>query len=185
MDAYVFVKGATREYLDTMLNLAAEGVDPAIRYAAVLTGEFDGVVACEVADFQALEALVFQYFRDNPVTSTAVGLCPPPPRECKMPKKKHRVVQVEAFLRIWVQSGRGQDVVDELVGDDGFRGIDGIEEAGVVAADFDVLTVLCAETLDEFRARLLYGVQRVPSVIKTSTGFVVRSARRPEPEQQA
>jgi DNA-binding Lrp family transcriptional regulator len=75
-----------------------------------------------------------------------------------------------------VQPGRAQTVVDDL------RDA-GIDEAGVVAGDFDVLTIVDAETLQEFTERLLHVVQRIPSILRTSTSFVTRSARRPDPQQ--
>jgi DNA-binding Lrp family transcriptional regulator len=59
----------------------------------------------------------------------------------------------------------------------------GIDEAGVVAGDFDVLTIVDAETLQEFTERLLHVVQRIPSIVRTSTSFVTRSARRQDPQQ--
>jgi hypothetical protein len=177
IDAYVFVQGATQDFLNGLIGLVQENVEPAIRYAAVLTGNVDGVAAVEVADFAGLEALIWERFRTNPTTSTAIGLCPPPPRGCgDMPKLKQGQPPVEAFVRVWVQPGRAQNVVDDLLNS-------GIDEAGVVAGDFDVLTVVEAETLQEFRERLLYIVQRIPSIVRTSTSFVTRSARRPDPQQ--
>jgi hypothetical protein len=178
IDAYVFVQGATQDFLNGLLGLVRENVEPAIRYAAVLTGNVDGVAAVEVADFAELEALIWERFRTNPTTSTAIGLPPPPPRGGgpRMPKRKPGQLPVEAFVRVWVQPGRAQNVVDDLLNS-------GIDEAGVVAGDFDVLTIVEADTLQEFRERLLYVVQRIPSIVRTSTSFVTRSARRPDPQQ--
>jgi len=176
IDAYVFVQGATQDFLDGLLGLVQENVEPAIRYAAVLTGNVDGVAAVEVANFAGLEALIWEHFRTNPTTSTAIGQCPSPPKECKMPKRKPGQPPVEAFVCVWVQPGRAQNVVDDLLSS-------GIDEAGVVAGDFDVLTIVEAETLQDYRERLLYVVQRIPSIVRTSTSFVTRSARRPDPEQ--
>ena len=175
IDAYVFVQGTTQDFLNGLLGLVRENVEPAIRYAAVLTGNVDGVAAVEVADFAELEALIWERFRTNPTTSTAIGLRPPA-RGGRMPKRKPGQPPVEAFVRIWVQSGRAQNVVDDLLNS-------GIDEAGVVAGDFDVLTIVEAETLQEFRERLLYVVQRIPSIVRTSTSFVTRSARRPDLQQ--
>jgi Lrp/AsnC ligand binding domain len=176
IDAYVFVERATEEFLNGLIGLVQDNVEPAIRYAAVLTGNVDGVAAVEIADLAELEALIWERFRTNPTTSTAIGLCPPPPRACFMPKKKLGQAPVEAFVRIWVQPGRAQTVVDDLLDA-------GIDEAGVVAGDFDVLTIVDAETLQEFTERLLHVVQRIPSILRTSTSFVTRSARRPDPQQ--
>jgi DNA-binding Lrp family transcriptional regulator len=176
IDAYVFFQGATQDFLNGLIGLVQENVEPAIRYAAVLTGNVDGVAALEVDDFAGLEALIWERFRTNPTTSTAIGLRPPPPRESRMPKANPGQPPIEAFVRVWVQPGRAQNVVDDLLDS-------GIDEAGVVAGDFDVLTVVEAETLQEFTARLLFVVHRIPSIVRTSTSFVTRSARRPDPEQ--
>jgi DNA-binding Lrp family transcriptional regulator len=108
-------------------------------------------------------------------TSTAIGLCPPPPFDCDMPRKIMSDLPIEVFVRLWVQPGRAAAVVADLLA------IDGIDEAGVVAGDFDVLTVFSVATFDQAVARLLDQVHRVPSIVRTSTAFVIRSARRAGP----
>jgi DNA-binding Lrp family transcriptional regulator len=177
--AYVFVKGAIQGFLNSLLGLA-EGEETAIRYAAVLTGDTHAIAAVEVNNLGELEAVIHhEVFRITPTltTSTAIGLCRPAPIGCNMPRIQLCEHPVEAFIRIWVQRGRAEDVVADLLA------IDGIDEAGVVAGDFDVLTVICVPTLDEVIARLLDEVHRIPSIVRTSTSFVLRSARRVEPEQ--
>jgi hypothetical protein len=174
MDAYVFARIADRAFLNRLLELAAVGESP-IRYAAVLTGDADAIAAAEVDGFEALDGLLDTYFRPDPplLLSTAIGLCPPPPLECKMPRKKLCAHPVEAFVRIWVEPGRADTVVADLLA------LDGIEEAGAVAGDFDVLTVLCEPTLGDARSRLVDQVHRVPSIVRTSTSFVLRSEPAP------
>jgi len=178
MDVYVFINGANRDYLNGLLAAAAGAQNP-IRYAAVLTGEADAIAAVEVDDFDALDALLNEFFRPTPTMtiSTAVGLCRPPPPECRMPRNRLCEHPIEAFVRIWVDPGRAEDVVADLLD------LDGIDEAGVVAGGFDVLTVLCEPTLDDAIERLLDEVHRVPSIVRTSTSFVLRSSRKAPPAQ--
>jgi DNA-binding Lrp family transcriptional regulator len=178
IDAYLFFDGATQEWLDDLLGLAQGGETP-IRYAAVLTGGADAIAAGEFESLPQLGDFVDSTFRATalPSVSTAIGLCPPPPRECKMPKKKRCERAVEAFVRIWAEPGRADAVVDDLLA------IDGIDEAGAVAGDFDVLTVLCVPTIMAARALLVDQVQRVPSIVRTSTAFVLRSASSVPPTQ--
>jgi DNA-binding Lrp family transcriptional regulator len=178
INAYVFVRGANRDFLNELLESVRGGQTP-IRYAAVLTGSDDAIAVAEVDDLTELEDLIYDRFRATPsmTTSTAIGVCPPPPPECKMPKIK-RCDQVEAFVRAWGQPGRADAVAADLLQ------LDGVIGAGPVAGDFDVLADLCVPTLGDVVVNVLGQVQRVPSIVRTSTAFVIRSATRPEPQQQ-
>jgi AsnC-like helix-turn-helix protein len=178
IDAYVFVKDAPEGFLGNLLGLVEAG-ETTIRYAAALTGGDDAIAALEVSDLGELEAVIDQNFRATPAmtTSTAIGLCPPPPFDCDMPRKIMSDLPIEVFVRLWVQPGRAATVVADLLA------IDGIDEAGVMAGDFDVLTVFSVATFDQAIARLLDQVHRVPSIVRTSTAFVIRSARGPKPAQ--
>lgn len=166
-DAYVFIRGAGKEYLDKLIGLP-NSVER-IRYTAVLTGDWDGLAAVTFEDVREVEAFVFEHLRENPDTSTAIGLWPAAPLSVKWSIS----YPVEAFVRVWVQPGQALDVASHLMQ------LKGSEGAVVVSADFDVLTALGAETFDELRSLLLTSLHPAAGIQRTATSFVLRSSERP------
>lgn len=166
-DAYVFIRGAGKEYLDKLIGLP-NSVER-IRYTAVLTGDWDGLAAVTFEDLQELEPIVFENLRENPETSTAIGLWPAAPLSLKWSIS----FPFEAFVRVWVQPGQAIDVAAKLMQ---FKGNEG---AVVVAADFDVLTAFGAESFPELKSLLLNGLHPAAGIQRTATSFVVRSGARP------
>jgi hypothetical protein len=166
-DAYVFIRGAGKNYLDKLVGLP--GSVDRIRYTAVLTGDWDGVAAVTFEDLREVEPLVFENLRENPETSTAIGLWPAAPLSLKWSISYPE----EAWVRVWVEPGQAIAVAANLMQ------LTGNEGVAVVAADFDVLTAFGAGTFDELKSLLLTSLHPAAGIRRTATSFVLRSSERP------
>jgi hypothetical protein len=170
LDGYVFMRGASKAYLDDLILQAAEY--KRVRYVAAISGEYDAIAAVTFWNgLSDLEASAHM-FRTNPNTITAVGVHPRAPDSLKWSIS----FPFEAFVRVWVNPGSAFDTADFL-GD--ASNVPGTEGATAVAADFDVLAGVGADDWDGLIQNLLV-VNGAPNIVRTATHFVLRSSERPQ-----
>jgi hypothetical protein len=167
VDAYVIIIGATKEYIDNLIANAGPG--KLYRYAAAVSGDWDGFVAMSQQGLSQVEDTSAS-LRTNPTTVTYIGHYPPPGDSLKWSMS----FLYEAIVAVRVKSGyNARAVADEL------REKDWCEGVAVVAAPFDILVGVGADTFSGLNDALndMAGVDGVKS---KNSHYVLRSNEYPD-----
>jgi DNA-binding Lrp family transcriptional regulator len=169
INAYVFVEDAHEADLDRMRGLVGGGSAdmvqgaPGMRAVGILNGPYDAIVAVGVDTLDELRRIVMQDIRggQSPKTETVIALRPtlrPIPMSPDLPP-------VVAFVRVKVQSGRANDVLEAVEGISGFVG------AVLVAGSFDLLLEFGRNSVDEVAEVLLEELQAIDGIASTVTSL--------------
>jgi DNA-binding Lrp family transcriptional regulator len=188
MDAYVLLRtepGTTREAADRLTGLAGQG----IRQVLVISGEWDVLVALDVADPHELGRVVMdQVLAGGEVleSHTAVvvpsieagGPKPKPapaPRPKPMPVRARSPFTAVVFAGLDSESGRASDegwhawLADVT---DALEATPGVLATAVVTGEYDLIIEVGGGTWEEC-ARGILGVAAVPGLTSTSTAVAV------------
>jgi len=167
LDGYIVITGATTEYIDELIASAGQGKQR--RYAAAVTGNWDAFLATTQQGLNEAEE-ISAGLRTNPTPVTHMGIYPRPNDSLKWSVS----FPFEAIVEVKVKSGYdAMSVADELNGKDWCEGV------SVVAAPFDILTGVGADTWDGL-TDALKDVHAVDGVKSKTTHYVLRSSERPE-----
>jgi DNA-binding Lrp family transcriptional regulator len=169
INAYVFVEDAHEADLDRMRGLVGGGSSdmveqaPGMRAVGILNGPYDAIVAVGVDTLDELRRVVMEDIRggQSPKTDTAIALRPimrPIPMSPDLPP-------VVAFVRVKVERGRGDEVLDAVESISGFVG------AVLVAGSFDLLLVFGRNSVDVVAAVLRDELQAIDGIASTVTSI--------------
>jgi AsnC-like helix-turn-helix protein len=170
INAYVFVEDAHEADLDRMRGLVGGGSAdmvqgaPGMRAVGILNGPYDAVVAVGVDTLDELRRIVMEDIRggQSPKTDTAIAIRPSPNRPIPMSPDLPPVV---AFVRVKVERGRGDEVLDAVESISGFVG------AVLVAGSFDLLLEFGRNSVDEVAAVLRDELQAIDGIASTVTSI--------------
>lgn len=70
---------------------------------------------------------------------------------------------VTAYIMVITAAGRSDDLVDQI------RGIDGVNEAHIIAGDFDILVEIEAPTIEGVRDTVVGKIQELEGIGTTRT----------------
>ncbi len=186
MDAYVLLRtepGRTRDAAERLTRLAGDG----IRQVVVITGDWDVLVALDVADPHQLgEVVMGQVLDDETITEsqTAVVLNPPardptPPKPTPKPKpmpvrgRDPFVALVFADLDL-AQGREFEGGWDTWLGGvmDSLAETGGVAGAAVVTGEYDLLIEVGGATWDECSQGIL-SIATIPGIAGTTTAVAV------------
>jgi hypothetical protein len=160
VDAYVFIREADE---GAVAGLAGKAYGE-VRYVAPITGAYLALAVVTVDGLPELEKLVLERFREAGVraTETAVPVLHGPNQIKWEPE-----AAVEAFVRIWVERGRAEEVLGAA------SNLSGALGAAVCAADFDILLELGGGSFEDVAGTLLNELHQLPGVVRTATSLAV------------
>lgn len=169
INAYVFVEDAHADDLDRLRSLVGGGSSdvvegaPGMRAVGILNGPYDAIVAVGVDTLDELRRIVMEDIRggQSPKTDTAIALRPilrPIPMSPDLPP-------VVAFVRVHVQHGRGNEVLEAVEGISGFVG------AVLVAGSFDLLLEFGRDSVDAVAGVLVEELQAIDGIVATVTSI--------------
>jgi AsnC-like helix-turn-helix protein len=171
INAYVFVADAHEGDLDRLRSLVPAGESdmmsqaPGVRAVGMLNGPYDAIVAVGVDTLDELSRLVMNDIRggQSPSTNTAIAIRPfPPGRPIPMSPDLPPVV---AFVRIRVERGRGDEVLEAV------QEISGLVGAVLVAGNFDLLLEFGGDSVDAVAAVLREELQAIDGIVSTVTSI--------------
>jgi hypothetical protein len=153
-DAYMFLPKADPAFTETFRK---DGLPPGIRYAASVTGPWQGFAIASFGELAALPRIIAGIASDPP---TALALQP-------RYLKKSSYDPVSAFVRIHIGEGGPKSVLEDV------REAIRSHEAEIVLGDFDILAYVGAGDEDELIETILYRLHRVPGIGRTVTLHVI------------
>jgi hypothetical protein len=152
-DAYVFLLEVAPDFIE---RFAGQGLPPGIRYAASITGPWQGFAIATFDDFRELPGITSSLGTD----ASGLGIRP-------TYTKKSDFHPFSAFVRIDVAEGGPKSVLADV------RKAIGSQEADLVLGDFDIIAYVGAQTEDELVDTILYQLSRVSGIRKTVTCHVI------------
>ena len=152
-DAYIFLPDVAPDFIT---NFGQRGLPPGIRYAASITGPWQGFAIASFDDFGELPLITNALATD----ASGIGIRP-------TYTKKSGFDPVSAFVRIHVGEGAPRSVLQDV------RNAIGSKEADLVLGDFDIIAYVGADTEEELVDTILYKVSRIPGIQKTVTCRVI------------
>lgn len=163
MDAYVLIRDADQGSFGKIMEY------PEVRFASPMTGPYLGIAVVTVEDLSGLASLVLGRFREAGIRQTETALAV---RAMQKLVKWLTPTPVEAFVRIWVEPGKAQQVLEALDAADWTMG------AAVCAADFDILLEVGGDTFEEVVETLLRNLHPLEGIVRTATSFAVGQGAR-------
>ena len=82
--------------------------------------------------------------------------------------------EIHAFVNIFVESHLMDDVMKEL------SKLNNVEELYEVTGEFDIVTLVSAEGIEEFRNTLKNEIMKIPGVKSTVTSIVLQAHKGPK-----
>jgi hypothetical protein len=174
LHAVIFLGGSSAAKIADLVRRSQEreADDERFRFATeVVGGVHRGIVHVALADgndLAGLQELLPELSRDEDVATEVAILGPPYINSSgEMDPAKPRHCEVLAFVRIWVERGQAQTVLDALQGAVG----DVFDGASIVYGAFDILLVLDGSDLASVAGPALEGVPTVSGIVRTETSF--------------
>ena len=136
---------------------------PGMRAVGILNGPYDAIVAVSVDTLDELRRIVMEDIRggQSPRTDTAIALRP---HLLAIPMSPD-LPPVVAFVRVTVQAGRANEVLEAVERISGFVG------AVLVAGSFDLLLEFGRDSVDEVAAVLREELQTIDGIASTVTSL--------------
>ena len=174
LHAVIFLGGSSAPKIANLVGRLQEreADDERFRFATeVVGGVHRGYVHVALAaenDIAGLQELLPELSRDEDLTIEVAILGPPYiDSSGEMYPAKPRHCEVLAFVRIWVERGEAQTVLNALQGAVG----DVFDGASIVYGAFDILLVLDGPDLGSVAGPALEGVPTVSGIVRTETAF--------------
>jgi hypothetical protein len=174
LHAVIFLGGSSAAKIANLVQRLQEreADDERFRFATeAVGGVHRGIVHVALADendLVGLQELLPELSRDEDLAIEVAILGPPyvDPFDVMWPAKPRRC-EVLAFIRIWVERGQAQAVLDALQGVVG----DVFDGASIVYGAFDILLVLDGPSFASVAGPALENVPTVSGIVRTETAF--------------